>query len=147
MRTRLVVLFVLCCSTSACGADVPAHTVQIVSNCNGPERVGLFRFPESNFDTSCSGDGWDCESSSPVADRISGDLEVRRLRLEGFEHSGPFAYWVTFDRPENDIAPYPYEWVDFIQCRWFTYDDQHDEVGERHDCFYSRCSAELSIVD
>lgn len=147
MRTHLTALLVLACSTSACGTHVPEHTVWLVSDCNGPERAGLFRFPATNFVTTCSGEEWgDCSTSSAVASQISGELEVQRLELEGYEYSGPFAYRVRFDYPADAPPRAEYGVLDYIECRWST-SDEHDEVGEVQDCYRSQCQAQLSVVD
>jgi hypothetical protein len=130
-------------SVSACGTDVPEHDIRIVSNCNGEERSGVFHFEAENF-SSCG--EWDCGADIVTARQISGDLETTRVWLEGFEHSGASAYWVAFDRAEGVPVPERYDFLDFVECRWSTSDDHHDEVGERVDCFYGECWAELDRV-
>jgi hypothetical protein len=134
-----------------CAADAPAHDVLIVSNCNGPERSGRFHFPDTDFETHCSGGllSGSCTTNFASGTRVEGEIEISSLRLTGLEEFGPSRYELTFEHPEGDYDPSPYGWRP-IECYWYRDDNEpkYDDVGELHDCYFSArgCWAELDML-
>ena len=124
-----------------CGHDVPAHDVNVTSDCNGPVRVARFHFDAFDFEDNCTGGllSGECSNTIAVAHRVSGDLEAARLELRGYE-SGPTEYrlYLPFNLVPNDES---------IVCQWFVDSDRQPTEGKRQTCITHQCFAELEVED
>jgi hypothetical protein len=139
---------------SCADPDAPEHDVLIRSNCNGDERTGVFHFPDTDFESHCSGGlfSGDCSSTRVEATQLDGDLVINQMVLSGSSEDS-MRYELLLDHPEGDVDPYPAPGTHEthpIYCSWYRFDDNPalSEVGKRTDCYYSgnQCWAELTML-
>jgi hypothetical protein len=120
--------------------DVPEHDVFVSSDCSGASQSARFRFPETDFETSCSGgilSGW-CTTNESVGVKQSGDLEVESFVLTGLEETGPQRYELTL--PEDDGGHGAW-------CGWYVNASLEPTEGAVTKCYFGEvlCYAELSV--
>jgi hypothetical protein len=120
--------------------DVPEHDVFVSSDCSGVSQSARFRFPETDFETNCSGgilSGW-CTTNESVGVKRSGDLEVERFVLTGLEESGPQRYELTLPDDEGGKGTW---------CGWYVDADLQPTEGAVTQCYYGSapCSAEIDV--
>jgi hypothetical protein len=120
--------------------DVPEHDVFVSSDCSGVSQNARFRFPDTDFETNCSGSllsGW-CTTNEAVGVKKSGDLEVERFVITGLEESGPQRYELTL--PDDDGGRGTW-------CGWYVNEGLELTEGPVTKCYYSSapCSAELRV--
>ena len=119
-----------------CGdPDVPEHRVLVSTDCNGAPQSARFRFPETDFETSCSGGilSGTCTTDKSVGVKQSGDLEVESFVLSGLEETGPVRYELIL--------------LDGTWCGWSVNAELEPDEGPVTRCYYSDslCSAELDV--
>jgi hypothetical protein len=136
MRARDLALLLACVLALGCAdPDVPEHRALVSTDCNGASQSARFLFPETDFETSCSGgilSGW-CSTNESVGVKQSGDLEVERFVLTGLEETGPQRYELTLP--------------DGTWCGWYVNAELEPYDGPVTRCYYSEslCSAELRV--
>jgi hypothetical protein len=136
MRAQGLAALVLASLASGCSdPDVPEHRALVSSDCSGATQSARFLFPETDFETSCSGSilSGSCTTNESVGVKQSGDLEVERFVLTGLEETGPQRYELTFP--------------DGTWCGWYVNAELETTEGPITDCYFGEhlCSAELHV--
>jgi hypothetical protein len=141
MRGKGLTALLLGLSGAGCSdPDVPEHEVSVSSDCSGVSQSARFRFPETDFETNCSGgilSGW-CTTNDAVGVKQSGDLEVESFVLTGLEDSGPQRYELTFPDEEGGKGTW---------CGWYVNANLEPVEGAVTKCYFGSgpCSAEIDV--
>lgn len=135
MRAQGPALLLAFLASGCADPDVPEHRALVSTDCNGATQSARFLFPETDFETSCSGGilSGSCTTNESIGVKQSGELEVRRFALTGLEETGPQRYELTLP--------------DGTWCGWYANEELELVEGPVTRCYYSDtvCSAELRI--
>ncbi len=132
----LVGLLALSCSDP----DVPEHEVFVSSDCSGTSESARFRFPETDFETNCSGGilSGSCTTNRSVGVKLSGDLAVESFVLTGLEETGPQRYELTLPDEQGGRGTW---------CGWYVNAELEPTEGAVTQCYFGAalCYAELDV--
>ena len=128
--------------------QLPAHEVDVWSDCSGADLLGRYGFPEHNFEmVGC--DDWfgpGCSAPAPLPGAyVSGDHVVRSIEITGVPDIAYFTYLLYFDPPAEQLAANPE--YPIIYCIFYR-DEVGDlgiEFGKKKDCVLSDAGCQAMI--